>query len=250
MGWCHSSAACMGSLRLGTPSCILAVPGSEMRRARRSARVQDRALRSEGWRRGLDERPWAAARAGHQGARRGTCPGHGSNECAHACMHGSRQGQSTVFGMGKALFIKVCDHFSLKDENKLPTGGRKLIASKSATRSWSRAAPVGVPIVENGDGHVVVAVQVALMPGLARVHLQSMARIGHISVRQRIRILAVRWPLLHELLTCVATLLLLLSGEDALRVRTACVIQPAGSRPALVRRCRLCGAILGQCSIA
>ncbi len=50
IGCCHSSAACTGSLRLATPSCMpscmLAGAAFSIRCARRNARVQDRALRS------------------------------------------------------------------------------------------------------------------------------------------------------------------------------------------------------------
>lgn len=91
---------------------------------------------------------------------------------------------------------------------------RACMHAQGPTRS--RAAPVSVPVVENGDRHVVVAVQVALMPGLARVHLRGRAggavRHLHGSALGSWRC-EPRWPLLHESAACVAPLLLPLSGE-------------------------------------
>ncbi len=98
---------------------------------------------------------------------------------------------------------------------------RACMHAQGPTRS--RAAPVSVPVVENGDRHVVVAVQVALMPGLARVHLRGMARgavrhlHGSASGCWRCE---PRWPLLHESAACVAPLLLPLSGEARKNCRT------------------------------
>ncbi len=116
----------------------------------------------------------------------------------------------------RALYAKCArDHRGLDAEHAQVTGARS-VRMHAQVATWSRAAPVSVPVVENGDRHVVVAVQVALMPGLARVHLRGRAggavRHLHGSALGSWRC-EPRWPLLHESAACVAPLLLPLSGE-------------------------------------